>query len=98
MIPRDFFHTHTHIAIDLDDTLIDTFSDFLSISHRVGKLLECRKIEDIKNYHLEENKRLNIDKDEAEFLWKNYWNHIMSCRDIPPIPDSHETIKMIQKK
>lgn len=98
MTPRDFLFQHTHIAIDLDDTLIDTFSSFLTVSHRVGKLLKCSGIEDITNYRLEENKHLHIDRDEVELLWKNYWTHIMSYGDIPPIPHSYETIKMLQER
>lgn len=98
MTPRDFLYQHTHIAIDLDDTLIDTFSSFLTVSHTVGKLLKCSRIEDITNYRLEENKHLHLDRNEVELLWKNYWNNIMSYGDIPPIPYSYQTIKMIQQK
>ncbi len=82
MIPKDIFSKHHHIAIDFDDTLIDTFSSLLTVSHQSGKLLEYRNIEDIQNYHIEEDKNIKLSKNEVDDIWKNYWDKLVIECDI----------------
>ncbi len=95
MIPKDIFSKHHHIAIDFDDTLIDTFSSLLTVSHQSGKLLEYRNIEDIQNYHIEEDKNIKLSKNEVDDIWKNYWDKLVIEDDIWEIYGSYKTLRKL---
>lgn len=45
MLPKDIFDRHTHIGLDLDDTLAATAKHMLSELHGRGKFLSIPTIE-----------------------------------------------------
>ena len=72
MLPKDIFQKHTHIGLDLDETLAESVMDGLKMFHREGKMLFLQTLEDIK--HFDWMLFPEIDISEAEFIqfWRNH--------------------------
>ena len=67
---------HTHIGLDLDETLAATFSEFLKYAHTKNFLLMCASIEDFTTHDMFENPRFKITKEETVELWHKYGMNI----------------------
>jgi hypothetical protein len=38
MLPKNLFASHTHIGLDLDETLASTVGGFLDMAHQMGMM------------------------------------------------------------
>lgn len=75
MLPKNIFKRHTHIGIDLDDTLANTLSWFLEVAHQMGKLMNYSSIEEIHNYNIVSDPSSHISEMEVEAIWNTYWSN-----------------------
>ncbi len=51
MLPKNFFNKHTHIGIDLDETLALSVVDGLEKLHKMGRMKSISSMEDITSFH-----------------------------------------------
>jgi hypothetical protein len=53
MLPKDIFKHHTHIGLDLDETLAESTIDMLHKLHRLGQLHSIQDFEQISSFEWE---------------------------------------------
>ena len=93
MLPLDIFNQHTHIGLDLDDTLAATAKHMLSELHERWKFLSIPSIEWLTNFHWYELEWCDMDKEELSMYWKRH--HL---REILPLENSIDGVFQLQKR
>ena len=69
MLPHNIFDLHTHIGLDLDETLASTVEGMLAHAHSSGELLMCKSIDDVCHYDLTKiDSELSVE--EASHIWE----------------------------
>jgi 1-aminocyclopropane-1-carboxylate deaminase/D-cysteine desulfhydrase-like pyridoxal-dependent ACC family enzyme len=81
MLPKDIFTQHTHIGLDLDETLASTFAGMLQIAHSAGRLLSCQTTEDFIIHDIFDDPSFGVTRDEMIDIWHQYNLSIHSPED-----------------
>lgn len=75
---------HTHIGLDLDETLAATVEGFLEFSHSRGLLLDVASIEDIHAHDLSVVSP-GITREQGIEMWEAYGRSTLSPESIPVV-------------
>ena len=81
MLPKDIFQKHTHIGLDLDETLASTFVGMLEVAHSMGKLQHCQSIENLVVHDIFEDPSFDISKEETFAVWHEYGMRTLDPED-----------------
>ena len=81
MLPKDIFQQHQHIGLDLDETLVSTFSGMLQVAHSLGKLLNCDSIDDFVVHDVFEDPSFGVTREEMIDIWHQYNLSIKNPRE-----------------
>ena len=81
MLPKYIFQKHTHIWLDLDETLASTFAGMLRVAHGVGKLLACTSTEDFIIHDIFDDPSFGISKAEMIDIWHQYNLSVQDPKD-----------------
>lgn len=87
---------HSHIDLDLDETLASTFEGFLAYAQGQGKLLHIESIDQIKK-HDASWLGSNITSEEIGSIWEWYGKSTLSPESVPPVQDSLEWVRKIHE-
>ena len=87
-------HWHSHIWIDLDETLALTFWWMLAYAHSLGKLMQLRTLEDIIEHEITSIPNIDITAHEMSHIWDTFSN-TQEEREIPLMPLAKESIKKL---
>lgn len=69
---RALLDQHTHIGLDLDETLASTFSGMLKVAHSLGKLTHCESIESFTIHDIFLDPYFNVTREEMIAVWHEY--------------------------
>ncbi len=92
MIIWELLSLHTHIGLDIDDTLTNTMEDWLAKFHKDGKLLHIKDVEGIRFFEWSESIFEGITKEEYMEFW---WKHSLS--ELPPYTDAQKWVQTFIK-
>ena len=82
MLPRDLFHKHARIGLDLDETLAASIQDGLNILHARGKMLAIRHMEDIWDFDWSRLPGADMSAKELLDFWKmQHLNMVLPVQD-----------------
>lgn len=98
MLPKDIFKLHTHIGLDLDETLAETFPGFLENAHKLWLLTNCLTIEDIHNHDIYEVSSHNITLEQVSFIWEKFGEVTSDPRSVPIVPFAREGFQLMKQK
>ncbi len=94
MLPKNIFEQHTHVGLDLDETLASTVLWMLEHAHASGELLMCHNLEDVCHYDLTKiDPELTLE--EASHIWEWYGKLTLDPLTVPPLPYSKEAISAL---
>ena len=85
---------HTHIGLDLDETLASTFIWFLEFAQNQGKLLHIESVEQIRKHDASWLGN-NITPEEIGKIWEGYGQYTLAPESVPPVPDALEGVRKI---
>lgn len=97
MTPKDIFQHHSHIGIDIDETLASTIPGLLEHSHNQWKLLNISDAESITKYDFSLIDS-NITPEEARNLWESYGKSTIDPTHVPVIPYAKEWVEYLLMK
>ena len=78
---------HTHIALDVDETLADSLVPGLSDFHKMGKMLAFKDVSQITSFDWQEMQGCDITQEEFMSYWRMH-----SLKGILPMRDSIDGI------
>ncbi len=81
MLPKDIFQKHTHIGLDLDETLASTFAGMLDVAHSMWKLKHCSDIESFVVHDIFDDPSFGISREETFDIWYQYGLRTLDPRD-----------------
>lgn len=85
MLPSNIFDIHTHIGLDLDETLASTVQGVLDYAHDRGFLLTCHHFDDVTAYDFTDIDS-SLTFDDASLLWEGYGKSTMDPLMVPQVP------------
>ncbi len=83
---------HSHIGLDLDETLAATFDGFLAYAHSLWKLTDIHSKEEICVHDVSKLQQ-GITLEEAIALWEGYGQTTMNPESVPSVEGSQEWVK-----
>jgi 5'(3')-deoxyribonucleotidase len=89
--------THTHIGLDLDETLAATMSGMLAYAHSIGELSHLSSLEQIKS-HDASGLGSHITTEEAISLWEGYGKSTPTPQSVDPIEGSIEWVRLLRER
>ena len=78
---------HTHIALDVDETLADSLVPGLSDFHKMGKMLAFKDVSQITSFDWQEMPGCDITQEEFMSYWRMH-----SLKGVLPMRDSIDGI------
>jgi 5'(3')-deoxyribonucleotidase len=94
MLPNNIFQQHTHVWLDLDETLAETFPWLLEYAHKNGQLLMIPSVEHITSYDF-----TNIDPSislyDARNIWEWFWKSTMHPATVPIVPFARDWVQRL---
>lgn len=83
MLPKDIFHKHTYIGLDLDETLAESTLDMFKKLQEQGQLHDIKNFEEIDNFEWHTFPSCTWTKEEMHDFYRK---HLLT--DVLPIPNS----------
>lgn len=94
MLPSNIFLQHSHIWIDLDETLASTVSGVLAHAHSQGKLLTCQTIDEVNFYDFTLiDPTLTLQ--DASTIWEEYGKLTLHPESVPLVPGAEEWMALL---
>ena len=81
------WNLHTHIGLDLDETLASTVAGMLEEAHRQNKLLSIRSLEDVTKYDFP-GLDPSLTEADSNFVWESYGKRTVDPQSIPIVEDA----------
>lgn len=76
------FDTHTHIGLDLDETLAESVTDGLQKLHALGKMRCIEHVDQIRSFDWSESPEADMTGEELLQFWKGHsLEHVSPYRD-----------------
>lgn len=72
MLPKNLFNKHTHIGIDLDETLALSVVDGLEKLHKMGRMKSISSMEDITSFHWWSLGGADMTEEELMSFWSSH--------------------------
>jgi 5'(3')-deoxyribonucleotidase len=95
MLPKDIFKRHTHIGIDLDETLAESVMDGLEKLHSMNKMKSIKTFEHITSFDWTDFPECDMTHDELVNFWKSH--HLHGVQPVHGSIDSIFTLFQYQK-
>lgn len=93
MLPKNIFHRHSHIGIDLDETIASTMMDAVHTIQATGKLQMITSLEDMSVYEW----HLLPESDMTQFEYEHFWR-MYRLHGSLPAPDAIVGVAELMKK
>ena len=87
---------HSHIGLDLDETLASTVGGMLEEAHRQGKLLSVRSLEDITKYDFPWLDPTLTEADSS-YVWECYGQNTLNPLSVPVVPGARMGVEIFVK-
>ncbi len=88
---------HTHIWLDLDETLASTVMGMLEIAHAQGKLLSIRSLEDITKYDFP-GLDPTLTEVDSNHVWECYGQSTLDPLSVPIVPGALLWVELLEKR